>query len=315
MGQAKLRRIEIGRGPCLCGDGLIAAECCFDGRGWHRKPAIIRLSGETGFSHKDCYLRELGNCSDKISREHLVSEAVLRVIYKDGLLASGLPWMKEGDHKIGLNTIVGKCLCTAHNSALSPLDATAAKFFAALEDCDLHREGESRRYLFNGHDIERWLLKTLAGFSASTGLRSNGERLSGSFHPAVSVAQMLEDSSVWPATSGLYFTQKLGKTFSRGDHFRFAPLSNEAGELAGLLVSIQGFQFSCLAVPTQATPELAKKNGVYRPERIVFRMPKVTNMIELSWESPSRRIQITATFEMTEAERRARGLPRPKNTV
>ena len=32
--------------------------------------------------HENCYLRELGSCSDQLSREQLVSEAVLHVIWQ-----------------------------------------------------------------------------------------------------------------------------------------------------------------------------------------------------------------------------------------
>jgi hypothetical protein len=244
-----------------------------------------------------------------------VSEAVLRVIQKEGLVASGLPWMKAGEQKIGLNTIIGKCLCTTHNSALSDLDSTAANFFRAFEECDLHRSGEPKRFLFSGHDIERWLLKTLAGFAASQNLANKGEKLPGTFHPLVSVSRMLEDVTTWPPTAGLYFTQKLGQEFLRGDHFWMAPLSNEASDLAGVIVSIQGFQFTFLAMPTQASPEVVKKSAVYRPQQIVFNMPQTRNVIELSWNERRDHAQIQATFGMTNAERMAKGLPPTANTV
>lgn len=312
MGEAKRRYREIARAPCLCGSGRTAGECCFDGKRWHRKPTKLPLAVGIGAPHGDCYLRAFNNCSDKISREHLISEAVLRVIAKTGLLASGLPWMKAGEQKIGLNTIVGKCLCTTHNSALSDLDTTAANFFRAFEQCDLHRSGKGLRFLFSGHDIERWLLKTLAGFAASKNLAHDGAKLPGTFHPQVSVAHMLGDINAWPPTAGLYFTQKLGSEFLRGDHFWMAPLSSQTAELAGMIVSIQGFQFTFLAVPPETN---AAKGAVYRPLRINFDFPQVSNAIELSWEDRRNHEQIRATFAMTNAQRIAKGLPPAANEV
>jgi hypothetical protein len=315
MGQAKQRRRAIATQPCICGRGMLAGECCLDGRWWHRKPTALGLVRTNGTALGNCYLADLNGCSDKISREHLISEAVLRVIRKDELVASGLPWMKEGEIKIGLNTVVGKCLCTSHNSMLSPLDAEAAKFFRAMEECDLHRSGEAKLFLFSGHDIERWLLKTLAGFGSTRNFANKGERLPGSFHPLISISCMLQDVSSWPATAGLYYTQKLGEPLLRGDHFWMAPLSTPSEELAGMLVSIQGFEFTFLAVPTQANPELARKSGVYRPQRMVFKMPEVTNVIELPWEDGKQHREILATFQMTHGQQQAEGLAPPKNSV
>jgi hypothetical protein len=60
--------------------------------------------------------------------------------------------------------------CTAHNSALSPLDAAAGFFFRALQVCTMQEEGPNQSFLCSGHDIERWMLKTLAALTESNNL-------------------------------------------------------------------------------------------------------------------------------------------------
>ncbi len=69
------------------------------------KPEVIRLknTGEGG-SHVPCYLHGTNSCCSKISGEHLISEAVLRILADRELEISGFSWLK-GDKKLtrGMN--------------------------------------------------------------------------------------------------------------------------------------------------------------------------------------------------------------------
>src|SRR4051812_41419031 len=48
-------------------------------------------------SHRSCYARRLGGCSSKISREHYLSENILKELNEaGGLWVGGLPWLKSG---------------------------------------------------------------------------------------------------------------------------------------------------------------------------------------------------------------------------
>jgi len=75
--------------------------------------------------------------------------------------------LKGEERSIGLSSLTSNCLCQVHNSALSQLDTAAARCFQAIKFGDLERTGEGKHYLFSGHDIERWMLKTLANMVAS----------------------------------------------------------------------------------------------------------------------------------------------------
>jgi hypothetical protein len=118
-----------------------------------------------------CYMKELGSCDGKISREHLVSESILLLLKADGdFSVFGLLWLADGEMKImSPKSLTANCLCQKHNSALSPLDSAALYFFTALKSC-LDRTAQFGRYIVSGHDIERWLLKTAKALAASKNL-------------------------------------------------------------------------------------------------------------------------------------------------
>ncbi len=64
---------------------------------------------------------------------------------------SGVPWLEADEVKI-IAPPQAKCLCTKHNSALSPLDAAANYFFASLKSY-LEHDGGSRHAIISGHDL------------------------------------------------------------------------------------------------------------------------------------------------------------------
>src|SRR5712671_4320983 len=161
MGQARVKR----RAPCRCGSGKPAGSCCLTPSGWRKGPALVTLisTGETG-RHDRCYLNKTNACSKKISAEHPFSEAALRVLAEKEIEIEGLPWLKGQKKILPFRALTANCLCKAHNSALSPIDAAGAHFFAAVQKCGTPSEGPNQNYLFSGHDLERWLLKAMAGF-------------------------------------------------------------------------------------------------------------------------------------------------------
>src|SRR5215469_6528483 len=69
-----------------------------------------------------CWAAELGSCSEKISREHLVSRALFAA---PKVRVQGLPWCKGEPKEIGIESATGKILCKTHNSELSAIDQEA----------------------------------------------------------------------------------------------------------------------------------------------------------------------------------------------
>jgi len=230
-------------------------------------------------------MKELGSCDNGISGEHLISESIILLLAGDGYFTiSGLPWIPPGEFKtIGPKSLTAKCLCSKHNSSLHPLDDAALSFFSALKSC-LDSEAKSLRFIVSGHDIERWLLKTLKAMAASGNLARDRDKLSGAFSSDVRVLDMLDDPQQWPESTGLYCVMKAGDLTENHNHFQLAPYTNRHGELGGLAANIMGLSFVLMleALDISENPQLEK--AVFRPGQIVVTYPNSTNMLVISWD-------------------------------
>jgi hypothetical protein len=290
MGEAK-RKARL---PCRCGSRLPAASCCLTGGGWHKKPVHLDFSKskESG-SHPGCYLRQTGTCSSKLSGEHLVSEAVLRVLGDQEVQVSGFAWLKGAKKNLTFASLTAKCLCTSHNSALSDIDSVGGKFFAAIQECSTTDRKPNLSFLFSGHDIERWLFRTLAALAVSNNLVINQEKLENKLDPRIDFAGLLQDITQWQRPLGMYTMQLVGQTFTQNANFAFGPIiMRDTMEIVGLLTDIQGLHISLLAAdqPIQGT---GLDRGFYRPGKLIFKLGDVTHSIQISWEDGLRHDEIT----------------------
>jgi hypothetical protein len=95
----------------ICSSGQPAATCCLTDNGWRKAPTPVSLAntGENG-SHDKCYLRDTKACSTKITGEHPVSEAVLKVLAQSELEVSGLPWLKGEKKILKFGALTANCL-------------------------------------------------------------------------------------------------------------------------------------------------------------------------------------------------------------
>jgi hypothetical protein len=238
-------------------------------------------------SHPKCYLRDLQTCSEKISGEHAISATVLKAINKDAITIAGFPWLKKGETRsVGIKSLVANCLCEAHNSALSSLDAGAGQFYRALQSAVRNNDNSDIRQ-FSGHDIERWLLKTTAGLAASRNLSAESGRLPGVFTDEISVPELLQNPSAWKAPIGLYSIQSLGQSIQLKDEFGLAPLASEGKEIGGLITQIHGFTLLLLAVPSTVIKGSLLEGKIYRITTFTFRFGPQKRTIDLCWDHRS----------------------------
>jgi hypothetical protein len=284
MGEAKRKRESVLNGPCPCGSGKTARLCCFNGRDWRKPAAALGLKDLPPAQRVEkCYMKEQGSCVPPISGEHIISDSVCQVLMGDGKFSiSGVPWLEAGEVKI-IAPPQAKCLCTKHNSALSPLDAAAHYFLASLKSY-LENDAGSRHALISGHDLERWLLKTAKAAAVSKNLARGREPLSGAFSRDEAILDMLDAPRYWPEGAGLYCTMNTGDLTENTPRFQFQPLTNEHDDIEALAVNILGFRFVLLL----EAPDLSKYPGLrdakYRPGRIVISYPTSTNWVTLSWD-------------------------------
>jgi len=72
-------------------------------------------------------MKELGSCSGGVSGEHLISEAIIRLLAGEGdFTVGGLPWIPPGEFK-----------------AIGPKSLTAIRFFSRLRRPTATRQLES----------------------------------------------------------------------------------------------------------------------------------------------------------------------------
>jgi hypothetical protein len=172
MGEAKRRK----RLPCICGTGQPAGDCCWTAHGYHKKPVVVDLhnTGLTG-KHDRCYMSATGACDTKISGEHLISHSVLKVLAEKQVEVSGTPWLKPSDKKmLPFSALTTNALCQRHNSLLSPIDSVGAALFEAIQKCGTTDTGPGLLFLLSGHDVERWMLRSLAIFGVSGNFAIDG---------------------------------------------------------------------------------------------------------------------------------------------
>ena len=176
-------------GSCPCGSHNRAYNCCWKGGGrWRRAPIGVIPVRESSYRNMHCYLSELGNCSDKVTREHFISKNILEKI----AAAQGEPNTKTHSlevqnacdffggkpvTQIGINAFSAKVLCDNHNPALSAIDTAAGLAFETIErlteDLIALDNGNELKslYIASGLDIERWMVKVFCGLSAAGKIR------------------------------------------------------------------------------------------------------------------------------------------------
>ncbi len=274
--------------PCPCGSGRAVEKCC-----WHN--GILRLREtktrltrpKTGYINPSCYASPLEDCSNKISREHYKSGSILEAIDKDwGLVVGNLPWLVDRTKAISPKALTSKILCERHNSALSPLDTVALRFFNAFDtvtnDLGVH-PGHDRMFLFNGHDIERWILKVLCGsvYSKNAAL-ANGPY--GQWSPEQRWLRILFGQERIPKGWGLYFPAEIGTTTNYESEVATAPISNSQG-VYGSILMIKTFKFIlCMMRPPKSKRGTLLDNAIYRPSELIINSGNHKTTIFFYWD-------------------------------
>lgn len=195
----------------------------------------------------ECWAETLGDCSAKLSREHIVSRSLF---IGDTVRVEGLSWCRTGPKEVGLASLTAKILCERHNSELSAVDAAGAKAFDTLRQVDVVTEKRRRlglwkwrvrEYRIDGPLLERWLLKALIN------LCYKGEHPIGAPavarglpHPAL--VKIVFGQSQFAGRAGLYFAVHAGQQVSTDETVGFAPLIKDSAYIAGGCFWFRGYR-------------------------------------------------------------------------
>lgn len=233
---------------------------------------IKRSPVVTGYANPGCYASGLYDCDHKLSREHYISQALLKEL-GGAPIVSGLPW-QQGPNKLGSKTMAAKVLCERHNGMLSPLDQVGGRFFKALSLDTDHGLWLSHRQLvlFAGEDVERWLLKALLGAAFSGNLPHGGDRFPRSGTPPTSWLEILFGLREMPSKAGLYWLEEPEAPMKVERRFGFAPLylqHQSLIQLVGCYARFVAASFILLMEP-EAAGDPRLEGSVHRPAMLSF---------------------------------------------
>jgi hypothetical protein len=278
--------------PCPCNSGKHHGNCCLQSDGTLRKqvPLLTPPPPRTGFAQPGCYLASTKDCSEGLSKEHYMSEAVLEVL-PGGVEISGMPWLSPGEaRKVSIASLTARILCRRHNSALAPLDQEAGAFFRALREIDIEftRKTLSRRgpkFLFSGELIERWMLKVTAGFFFGRIAERGGTRLvdDHKFDVKKMEAALLRGS--WDRGGGIYLNATQNTPIRSHDTISFTPATYDSDRrLVGGRLLIRGGQTYDVLFDLYGIASPAKAAGWHwRPSRFTFSNGTRKQFVVLTW--------------------------------
>lgn len=231
-------------------------------------PRLTRPS--TGIQNPKCYAAELADCSEKMSGEHSISDAILQQFSLDGVTVEikGLSWLEDDETKnLPTRRLKSKILCKRHNEALSGLDNVAKRFFSCIDRIDKgygtdHDRGD-RVFLFNGNDIERWMLKTLCGLVSSGNASSQSGPIVG-WKPNLQSLRIVFAQEGFPTQCGLYCCGVKSGVNIVHRNFEFAPISNERMGVYGSITVLNDKRFILAMVPP---PQ--QRSGIFLEEYLL----------------------------------------------
>jgi hypothetical protein len=247
-------------------------------------PPLFPKEPPTGYAHPKCYLRGTNDCCRKLSREHYISEAVLRTV-RGGLQVSGGFWSGEKPKDITVETLVSKILCKRHNESLTSLDAAAGELFAAIAEVyDDFKAGStstgSSFHVCSGLMFELWCLKVIWGVHHAGTTTAQGAKTRDSY--GFDTARLMEAfvSRRLEAPCGLYaYAQR--QRVKTG--VSVMPIGTHDPErIGGVEIGVHGVRFDVIFDPSAVYRDRIQ-HSAYRPSEITFTDATRSHVIILSW--------------------------------
>lgn len=235
----------------------------------------------TNYSHPKCYAKSTGACSHKISKEHLISDNILRDFEENKTVKiAGLPWIEHQTFNLlSRKSLVSHVLCENHNHQLSPYDAEAGEFLRCLNefDSDFNAPQPSNEVKqFNGEFLEKWMLKVLCGLIASNQISEGGERKPVPLKEIY--VGILFNGNLFPDTWGLYFKVPAANEVHKFNSVSFQPKTG-GGEVKCVEVLLHNFTFYLLL----GIPQNPNEWGVRHVHLIRLVQNTITKIAQINW--------------------------------
>lgn len=203
-----------------------------------------------------CWASSLGDCSEKLTREHYVSKGLFG---RDVINVQGFHWCKDKMVTIGLGSLTAKILCERHNHELSRIDDAAVRAYNVFREFNrvtnirrskpTNKKREVKAYRIDGPRLERWLLKTLINLTfdrgISIGLAAPTEGGLDSDLVAIAFGR-----KPFLRRMGLYFAIHTGLRLDMTEDLAFRPLTRKVENyIGGMLCSFYGFRLLLFLAP------------------------------------------------------------------
>jgi len=213
-----------------------------------------------------CYLKGHGHCSTERSNEHYISKAVLKRMEKDrAVRVGGLHWQPDRTlQRIGTNSLQSHILCKRHNSGLSPLDTSADRLWAAVDEIDKDPASVPPLTSVPGFHLERWLLKVAAGLTATKR------------QPVPDQWKAILHGKPWPSGWGLHVPATKGPRIHAAELEILTMPSSD--NVQAIECSMAGPRLLLLLGATLTVPD-----GHFRPRGLIFQTPSGERRIEFIW--------------------------------
>lgn len=196
----------------------------------------------------NCWAESLGDCSDKITQEHIISGGMFP---DQNLLVKGFDWCMDDFKEVSPNSLVKKVLCKHHNSLLSEVDQFGINAMTVFRQEVVIKKARSampqirwtvKTFQINGSGLERWCLKTLLNVAAG-GDRKIGTNDGAPGKPSAHLVRIVFGIEKFNPRAGLYGVAQVGKQHNLIDGFRLLPYVDIQNTLVGGLFAIHGYQF------------------------------------------------------------------------
>jgi hypothetical protein len=200
---------------------------------------------------KRCWASALGDCSGRISGEHVFSKG----LFAGKLVTiSGSPWSLGGIKTIGVKGLESHVLCEKHNSLLSPVDVEGINAFRLLRQIDAevgYRDDNQNgtwdvvRYAIDGNLLERWFLKTTMNIVSARGSKQKWSDDPDHIDPPANLVRAAFGQERLRKPAGLYLWagQAIGEKVRIDDQIHVAPVVRNGGVIVGAHFVMRGLQF------------------------------------------------------------------------
>lgn len=247
-----------------------------------------------------CWAHCIGGCSEKISREHVVSKALF---FSSKVRVSGLPWCRE-PKTVGLNAVTAKILCTKHNAELGgEVDREAVHLMESLDKAAeislaAHKEGRvpDRVQVFEVSVplLERWMLKTLINST----LDLEYVMVVGDTAPSTSLDALVRiafGQARFVGEAGLYFAFHKGQEMNVGDEYTISPLIRGDRYIVGGAFEFSGLTMLLWLDP--ASPPRSESLNDIRGRDAVLAFVGLTRDVEINLTSATGTVLTNIRFK------------------